>query len=152
MPHTLSRMTQPTISRRALVGKAQKEELRRKRKEEVWKWVWKLFDEHDGLGAGGHICSVSTDTTHANVRFVKKAIRYGWMTCCDVRRLYFDESDSDSDDELECYILTEDFFYGRECVNDKVFLKENKDELKELYALIEGTDDESSSDDESSTE
>ena len=149
MPHTLSKMTKSTISRRAVVGKDKlkaRKLRRRKRKEEVWKWVWKLFDEHDGLGACGEPAYVSMDSTYANVRFLMKAVSYGWISCD--RRLYVDESDSDSDDEIECYVLTEDFFYGRECVKDKVFLKENKEELKELYALIEGTDDESSEDED----
>ena len=146
----------PKVSKKSPVsGSAKKVVKPEEGMSKIWKQVFLQVCDNDVFWwlDGGDKGRFYTQCTPTNVLWVKKAMKYGWLTCRD-RRLSVDD---ESNTNIMFYLNTKRFFFARWCC-DKKFLKEKKDELKDFRALLfltpdEMDDEESSGDeDESSTD
>ena len=117
--------------------KAVKPKRKVKTKEKVWKKVWQWYRESDG---GFLDCEVHVKNTDQNVRYLKKAAKYGWIDwpafVLYPERWPETAAEMAKHDEIWCDVRPESLFYCHTCVRDKKFLKTIKVELSELRSYF----------------
>lgn len=112
------------------IAKKQKKE---QTKQQIWMWLFEIFDEQDGRGANGDPARIEVQIKDKEK--VNEADKYGWIDIEEDE--YHLEPEVES---MDMQVLTEDLYNDLECVTDEVFLKKWKNELKELTGFFEEKD------------
>ena len=107
-----------------IVARVQQTRIEMKReKEEVWMWLFAIFEANDGRGTNEDSATITVpyESTFNDKEKVAQAKSYGWID--DIEENQYD---------LKMQVLTEDFCYDRWCVTNETFLKKWDDEIKDL--------------------
>lgn len=118
-----------------------KEQKQKETKQQIWMWLFEIFDEQDGRGANGDPARIQVQIKDKEK--VNEADKYGWIDIEEDE--YHLEPEVES---MDMQVLTEDLYNDLECVTDEVFLKKWENELKELTEFFMGKDSEKDSDSE----
>lgn len=112
---------------------AKKQRKKEQTKQQIWMWLFEIFEKYDGRGANGDPAVIEVQIKDKEK--VNEADKYGWIDIEEDE--YHLEPEVES---MDMQVLTEDLYNDLECVTDEVFLKKWKNELKELTGFFEGKD------------